>query len=61
MISYDYVVAWWPTRVNEAEQRLWIAEGKPIQKIFNDPVAASSYAMEQGWWPFIVERIERGD
>lgn len=55
-----YVVTFWPTPVNRAEYEERQEAGETLQLVFDDPISASAYAIEQGWSIFMVEQIEIG-
>ena len=55
MVEYMYAVAMLQTQFNGA--RMALMEDVP-QLLFTDLQAAVDDAIENDWWPFVVERVE---
>lgn len=55
MVEYMYAVAMLQTQFNGA--RMALMEDVP-QLLFTDLQAAVDHAIENDWWPFVVERVE---
>ncbi len=59
-IKYTYVVSMWPTVLNQTGYTDRHDSGEILQLTFPSVTAAALHAVENGWWPFMVERVPSG-